>query len=297
MANVVSVSRAEELARAAMQSPMRGLVPGLLSRYPIAERLPAALQEDDFCQRMMAALDGVLAPIFSTLDCWNSYLDPKLAPEDFLDWIGTWVGVHVDETWSLERRRQHIQDAVALYRLRGTITALATHIKLYCGVTPVIEESGGCTWSQTAMTPIPGSPHPYVTVKLSVDRDSSINRNTVSRIIDESRPAHIPFGLEIAIGGAAAAVEPTEIGGEAAADAPGAVALPGSDSINLAPPAPDMPEEYTGPSDIPPVAPPVAEEPGDQAADDETSDTETASDETEETTGESPATDGDEPAD
>jgi phage tail-like protein len=295
MTNVVSVSRAEELSRAAIKPPMRGLVPGLLSRYPIAEQLPAALQEDDFCVRMMAALDEVLAPIFSTLDCWGSYLDPKLAPEDFLDWIGTWVGVDIDETWSIQRRRQLIQDAVALYRLRGTITALATHIKLYCGVTPVIEESGECTWSQTAMTPLPGSPHPYMAVKLSVDQDSVVNRNTVSRIIDESRPAHIPYSLEITVGGAAAAGQPEATVGEAAEDAPGAVALPGSDSIHLAPPAPDVPEEYTGPSDIPPVGPPVAEAPGEGAGEAEATGTETAGEET--TDGETPSTEGDEPED
>jgi phage tail-like protein len=286
MANVVSADRAEELARTAITPAMRGLVPGLVSRHPLAEQLPAALQEDDFCQRMMAALDEVLAPIFSTLDCWDSYLDPNLAPEDFLDWLGSWVGVQIDQTWSVERRRQLIQDAVGIYRLRGTHLALAAHIKLYCGVTPQIEESGGCTWSQTAMNPLPGSPHPHLTVKLSVADDVPVNRTTLSRIIDESRPAHVPFSLEIAVGGAAPAQEAEEVAaGEAAADAPGAVTLPGSDSIELAPPAPDLPEEYSGPSDVPPVGPVAGEGPGEVPSG------------LEDTEGEASSTEGEPPAD
>ena len=69
---------------------------------------------------MMSAFDEVLAPLFTTLDCFDSYLDPDLAPHDFVDWLASWVGVDIDETWTLERRRRLIQDAVVLYRIRGT---------------------------------------------------------------------------------------------------------------------------------------------------------------------------------
>ena len=102
---------------------------------------------------MMAAFDEIVAPLFSTLDCLDSYLDPKLAPHDFVDWLASWVGVDIDETWTLERRRRLILDAVALYRIRGTAAGLAAHVNLYAGVTPEIAENGGCEWSQTAGIP------------------------------------------------------------------------------------------------------------------------------------------------
>ena len=69
---------------------------------------------------MMSAFDEVLAPLFTTLDCFDSYLDPELAPVDFVDWLASWVGVDIDETWTLERRRRLIQNAAVLYRIRGT---------------------------------------------------------------------------------------------------------------------------------------------------------------------------------
>ena len=44
----------------------------------------------------------------STLDCLEYYIDPALAPSDFLDWLGSWVGILLDESWPVERRRDAI---------------------------------------------------------------------------------------------------------------------------------------------------------------------------------------------
>lgn len=224
--------------------PMRGLVEDLPTPRPIGAELPAAFQEDEFCQRMMTAFDEVLAPIFSTLDCFDTYLDPQLAPPDFVDWLASWVGVDIDETWTLERRRRLIRDAVVLYRIRGTAAGLAAHVRLYAGITPEIEESGGCEWSQTASSAMPGSPEPRLTVRLRVDDAGDVRRSTVSRIVGSSRPAHVPYHLEIMAGGAAVE-SPDETEPTPAADetAPGAVDLPGSERIELAPQGPANQEE------------------------------------------------------
>ncbi len=242
--------RSQDLVAAAFG---RGLVEALPSPRPIGAQLPAAFQEDDFCQRMMSAFDEILAPLFSTLDCFDSYLDPKVAPHDFVDWLASWVGIEIDETWTLERRRRLILDAVALYRIRGTAAGLAAHINLYAGTTPEIQENGGCEWSQTSGTAIPGSPVPHLTVRLRVDETADVKRSTVSRIVDASRPAHLPYEVELLIGGAT--VEPTDEAADAPpADdqAPGAVDLPGSEHIELASQAPPSAEEIEGPDEGPP---------------------------------------------
>jgi phage tail-like protein len=223
---------------------MRGLVDGLPTPRPIGAELPAAFQEDEFCQRMMTAFDDELAPVFTTLDCLDSYLDPQLAPPDFVDWLASWVGVEIDETWTLERRRRLIRDAVVLYRIRGTAAGLAAHISLYAGVAPEIEDSGGCEWSQTAGSPMPGSSRPHLTVRLRVDDAGDIRRSTVSRIVGSSRPAHVPYHLEILAGGTTVeSTDETEPAPAADKAAPGAVDLPGSERIELAPQGPANQEE------------------------------------------------------
>ncbi|NEC21477.1 phage tail protein, partial [Streptomyces parvus] len=83
----------------------RAAVPGLPSRYPIGELLPALYADDDLAQRFTAGLDTVLAPVLSTLDNLPAYVDPALAPADFLPWLASWVGVEADPAWPVELRR------------------------------------------------------------------------------------------------------------------------------------------------------------------------------------------------
>ncbi len=80
---VASGRRTQETDLAAVNAAMRGLIEGLPTPRPIGAELPSVFQEDDFCQRMMSALDEVLAPLFTTLDCFDSYLDPAAGPAGF----------------------------------------------------------------------------------------------------------------------------------------------------------------------------------------------------------------------
>ncbi len=243
MSFVASPRRNREADLLAATVAGRGLIEGLPTPRPIGAELPSVFQDDDFCQRMMSALDEVLAPLFTTLDCLGSYLDPTLAPADFVDWLASWVGIDIDETWSLERRRRLIQDAAILYRIRGTAAGLAAHVRLYAGVTPEIEDGGGCGWSQTADSPMPGSPRPHLIVRIRVEEQADVRRNTINRIVAASRPAHVPYNLELVVGGASVVAPAEDAAAHADARAPGAVDLPGSEHIELAPQAPPSQEE------------------------------------------------------
>jgi phage tail-like protein len=63
------------------------MIAGLGSPHPLGSGLPALYQEDDLAQRLLAALDEVLAPVISTLDNFDRYLEPSLAPLDFVEWL------------------------------------------------------------------------------------------------------------------------------------------------------------------------------------------------------------------
>ena len=121
----------------------RALVPGLVSPHPLGARLPAMYLEDGFVQRLTGALDEVLAPILSCLDNIEAYIDPDLAPDDFLQWLGGWVGLALDDSLPAERRRAVLTEAIGLYRVRGTKRGLAAHLSLLTGADVEIEESGG----------------------------------------------------------------------------------------------------------------------------------------------------------
>jgi phage tail-like protein len=177
---------------------VRSHVDGLISPHPIGPTLPAMLVEDPFAQRFVAGIDDVLAPLISTLDNLVAYLDPWLAPEDFLAWLADWVGVTIDPAWPLARRRAVVAQAADLYAWRGTARGLADHVEAVTGVRPEIRESGATSWSRRPGTsdagPMGGA---GVVVVLPVPRLSDVDRTRLERLVRAAVPAHVPVRLEV----------------------------------------------------------------------------------------------------
>ncbi len=175
---------------------MRGPV-ALSTPQPLAPTLPALYQEDDFTTRFVSGFDDVWAPVFAALDNFPAYIDPAITPEDFLSWLSSWVGLDLDERMPVERRRSAIRAAINAYRWYGTTRGLRAHIELLTGAAPEIEESGGVAWSTEAGTALPGSDTPRLVVRMGRRAAGSVGEAEVRRIVAESRPAHVPFEVEV----------------------------------------------------------------------------------------------------
>lgn len=176
---------------------MRGSVTGLPTATPIGEMLPAVFQEDEFTQRFTAGLDDVIAPVLATLDSLPAYFDPWITPEDFLEWLATWVGVSVDENWPLDRTRAVVANAVELFRLRGTIAGLKAHVAIFSGGSVEIADSGGVAWSPTPGGDLPGEPSPRLAVRITVDDPDSVNLKALDALVALAKPAHVVHQVEV----------------------------------------------------------------------------------------------------
>jgi phage tail-like protein len=176
---------------------MRGAVPGLVSPHPLGERLPAVYAEDDFGQQFSNGLDTAFAPMLTVLDCLPSYFDPLLAPMDFVDWLGRWVGAELDGDEIEDVRRAAVAATGMLHRSRGTPRGLATVIRLMFGVDPEITESGGAIWAAGPLGPFPGDPTPWLRVTLRVADPDAIDRERLDAVVAGARPAHIPYTVEV----------------------------------------------------------------------------------------------------
>lgn len=176
---------------------MRGTIEGLDSPHPIGMRLPGLYADDDFTQRFVSAFDTVLASIFLTLDCLPAYFDPRLAPEDFLDWLADWVGLTVDESWTLERRRDVVSHAVELHSWRGTRRGLAKHLRLITGGEVEITDSGATAWSVRPQTRLPGSDRPALRIRILVHDPSTVDRRKLDALVAGAKPAHLPHTIEV----------------------------------------------------------------------------------------------------
>lgn len=178
---------------------MRGMVEGLGSAVPLATRLPAVLQEDGFLQQFILAFDDALAPVFTTLDGLACYLDPRLAPEDFLDWLADWVGVRVNDSWSTDQRRDVIAHAATIHRRRGTVPGLADAVRLAVGgVRDVrIEDSGGAVWSQIPGAELPGQTTAKLHVTVYAATAEAVSLPRLEGVISSVKPAHVPHTVEV----------------------------------------------------------------------------------------------------
>ncbi len=175
----------------------RGLVRSLISPHPLGEALPALFQEDGFTQRFMSAFDTALAPVFATLDNLPAYLDPWLAPSDFLEWLGSWFGLALDDTWSVERRRAVLANAFEFYRMRGTARGLKAQVETLTGGTAEIIDTGAVSTSTTAGEALPGSPNFALMVRVVVDDPSTINTARLDALVAAAKPAHVTHKVQV----------------------------------------------------------------------------------------------------
>ncbi|MER5431811.1 phage tail protein [Streptomyces sp. NPDC002588] len=172
-------------------------VPPSASAYPLRDQLPGVYAEDGFAGVFADGLDTMQAPVLNVLDCLDAYFRPGLAPADFLDWIGGWVGAELDGLASESVRREAVGTAMALHRRRGTAHGLAAAIRLAFGVTPEIAESGGATWSARPRGPFPGDPRPGLRVVVRVADPAAFDTHRLETLVAAARPAHLPFTVVV----------------------------------------------------------------------------------------------------
>ncbi|MEU6941618.1 phage tail protein [Streptomyces rubiginosohelvolus] len=179
----------------------RAAIPGLPSRYPIGELLPALYADDDLAQRFTAGLDTVLAPVLSTLDNLPAYVDPALAPADFLPWLASWVGVEADPAWPVALRRAVVARAVELHRWRGTRRGLVERLRLCCGVHAEVRDGGGATWSAEPGAVLPPPPTGELLVRVwpvrADDGVDAVDAHRVMEVATASCPVHLTCRVEV----------------------------------------------------------------------------------------------------
>ncbi|WP_305783842.1 phage tail protein [Symbioplanes lichenis] len=176
----------------------RAAVPGLSTPDPLGRRLPAVYAADDLAQRLTEGFDTVLAPVHATLDNLWAYFTPSVAPDDFVDWLGEWVGAAAGRDWPAAQRRHAVVNAVAGHRIRGTVPGLRAALRDTFGVEAEIEESGGTSWSATPGGRLPGRPDAHLRVRIpSADVTPGL-ADRVREFVEANRPAHVPCTVEVA---------------------------------------------------------------------------------------------------
>lgn len=157
-------------------------------------------QKRNFAVRFLAAFDDLLAPLFCALDNIAAYLDPHLAPHDFVDWLASWVDLAPNRGWPLRRRRDRIARAVELAVRWGTVEGITEVVSVFAGVEPAqveIVENGGVAGSATYGGELPGRPGQELKVRVKVADPTKFDTDRLKRIVAAAKPAHLLHEVEV----------------------------------------------------------------------------------------------------
>jgi len=186
---------------AELSAPKQGVGPAIQSSY--LDFLPALYRDTDFMGQFLMIFESIMRPIEGTVGNIPLYFDPGLTPQGFLLWLGSWVGLVLDENLPVTRRRELVKSAAELYRWRGTKKGLTEYLRICTGVVPQISEHiAGMRLGPDTKLGIDtqlgssGAGHHFM-VTMRPHGDNPLNDAVVKAIIDSQKPAHTFYTLRI----------------------------------------------------------------------------------------------------
>ena len=173
----------------------RRLIPGLGNPFPLLDQVPAIMADDPFLSRMLPGLDEVLAPVISVLDCFDSYLDPWIAPPDMVRYLGSWIlgMMSHEEEETEEALRYSVATGQEISKWRGTEQGLRRRLIPYEVRELIIDDPGSVVVSTvpTDHSSWPDASQPRATITYVPVEDNASTQMRIARIIRNMMPAHV----------------------------------------------------------------------------------------------------------
>jgi phage tail-like protein len=173
----------------------RAAMPGARSPFPLEAQVPAMLAEDPLICAFLRGLDEVIAPVIQVLDCFDAYLDPRLAPPDMLAYIGSWILADIDDVWSEDAIRDDVAKAHERATWSGTAQAIRERLVPREAQSVEIQDSGATLISVSPTTPRDWTGGDAPSVRVRVD---GTDLERLHRIVSRLVPAHVLLEVESA---------------------------------------------------------------------------------------------------
>lgn len=148
--------------------------------------------------------EGITKSDNNRSEVFQNLFHPVLMKEDFLIFLGKWIGLTLKENWNIKTKREILAKIIPLYRIRGTKRGLEEYIKICTGDSvEIIEEVKpfqiGITSHAGKDTILGGLlPHHFiVNVNIRESDDLQNKRVILKELIDQEKPLHTKYSLNI----------------------------------------------------------------------------------------------------
>jgi phage tail-like protein len=88
-------------------------------------------RDGQFLERYLSVFESEFVDVEEEIDRLTRYVDPEGVPNEYLSWLGDWLAIEFDEEWPAEAKREFLDRAPTLFRLRGTKEGMRRTIRLY----------------------------------------------------------------------------------------------------------------------------------------------------------------------
>lgn len=183
-------------------------------RFSYASYLPDAYREDtgsaSFVDRFLANFEGLLTELEGRIASAEVLFDHATAPGSALDWLAGWLGATLDPEWDEARRRLFIDNAVELYRTRGTRRGLLAAVRVAIDACPsstrlfADDRDGGpfdFRISEGFAQGDAAGAHRFTMLAPVGLSSTSVERlrlrETVTAVVERERPAHAAFDVQL----------------------------------------------------------------------------------------------------
>jgi phage tail-like protein len=162
----------------------------------LIEQLPRVMQEDPFLRGFVGITQEIASSLRDEIEKIDYFLDTELAPEEFVRWIGGWLGlavepVAVDPAERERRVRGVVEAAGELFLRRGTRAGLEGMLHAITGEPARVSDSGGVF--RTGQAP---ANQKHVVVRIR--SNGGVADQSLLRLVQQEMPVDVTFDLLIA---------------------------------------------------------------------------------------------------
>lgn len=108
--------------------------------------LPPVLANDLGTSTLARSVDTMLAPVIEVLDDLDAYIEPGLAPEDWVDWLIDWPGLPVSDRMSADTKRAMLQKTGQIGGHLGTAQGVVELLSAATRGSVAVRDNGGVAW-------------------------------------------------------------------------------------------------------------------------------------------------------